>query len=253
MIECKKSKYIIGNSDYVRVTTVCNILSTGDALIQWAANCTAEYIAEHYEDNMTPSDVKTLSNKARFSFRDVSKEARDIGSEVHEIISQYIKAKIHGDELDLTKYNTYKDEVENGFLAFLDWEKINNVEWLDSEFVVHHDDLFYAGRVDGLCCINGRLTLVDFKTAKGFYDGYDLQLYAYKMAVVYMTNNLIYFDPKIFNETDELDIGVLRLDKETGLPEYKDYSEKYNPDAFRDLVNFYYGYKKRRLSNRRTA
>ena len=45
--------------------------------------------------------------------------------------------------------------------------------------------------------------------------------------------------------------GVLRLDKITGQPEFKDYSEGYERKlgAFLALVEFYYKDKKRRLKN----
>ena len=245
-IECLKSKYIINNEDYVRITTICNLLDKSDALIQWAANCTVEYIKQnanliHMKGYIVDDD---LLNNARFYFREVSKEAMDIGSQVHDIIMHYIKAKIKDEELDITKYNNYREEVENGFLAFLDWEKLNKVEWLKSEFIVYHEYLCFAGRADALCFINGRLTILDFKTSKGFYDGYELQLTGYRIA--YMSNQDSFFD------TNKPDLGILRLDKKTGLPEYKDYTNLYKPEAFNYLVNFYYAYKKRRLKNRRT-
>jgi hypothetical protein len=249
-IECLKSKYVIDNEDYARITTICNLLDKSEALIQWAANCVVEYITQNASLVMDPEIgyyiLPKLLNKARFYFRDVSKEAMDIGSQIHDIIKHYVKAKIKGEELDLTKYNNYREEVENGFLAFLNWEKINKVKWIDSEFIVYHEELCFAGRVDALCIINDRLTIIDFKTSKSFYDGYDLQLTGYRMGKDNMDEKEKYGYPKFY------DLGILRLDKETGLPEYKDYTNLYKPEAFTNLVNFYYNYKKRRLKNRRT-
>ena len=46
-------------------------------------------------------------------------------------------------------------------------------------------------------------------------------------------------------------MGVLRLDKVTGLPEFKDYSKNYDKclRTFKALCEYYYCEKKRRLKN----
>jgi|GEM_PF-5374228 len=46
-------------------------------------------------------------------------------------------------------------------------------------------------------------------------------------------------------------MGILRLDKDTGLPEWKDYSDKYETKliSFLSLLDYYYKDKKRRLKN----
>ena len=85
----------------------------------------------------------------------------------------------------------------------------------------------------------GKLAVIDFKTSKGFYDGYDMQIAAYAYAYAENTGR----------EADE--IGILRLDKLTGEPFYKDYTKKREAafDTFCFLLQFYYRYKKRRLKN----
>jgi hypothetical protein len=233
--------------EFVRVSTILNIQGGNDGLIQWAANCTVEWIKQNAQKDIQDDELYFITsdelNQARFHFKDVSKEALDIGGQLHDLIAQYVKAKIKGKNFDPTSIDTFRDEVENGFLAFLQWEQDNEVEWIDSEFIVYHEELGYAGRVDALCKIKGKLTLVDFKSSKGFYDGMDLQLTGYKLA--YWTMNKIGFK-------DILDIGILRLDKKTALPEYKDYSKKYNPIAWTYLCEFYWSYKKRRVKNKIT-
>jgi hypothetical protein len=242
-VKLSKNKYTINGNDYVRVTRLIEQLDK-PALVQSAANCTVKYIKENAVEDMLLYTVNDeLLNRARFEFRKVSEEAKEIGSQVHDIIKHYIRGKIAGKEIDITKYKKYDERVENGFLAFLEWENQNSVEWLKSEFLVYHEKLCFAGTVDALCIINGRITIIDFKSSKGFFDGYDLQVTGYLIAYMSMQDSFSLEKP---------DLGILRLDKETGQPEYKDYTKKYKPEAFNHLVNYFYAYKKRRLNNWRT-
>jgi hypothetical protein len=225
-VKLSKNKYTINGNDYVRVTRLIEQLDK-PALVQSAANCTVKYIKENAVEDMLLYTVNDeLLNRARFEFRKVSEEAKEIGSQVHDIIKHYIRGKIAGKEIDITKYKKYDERVENGFLAFLEWENQNSVEWLRSEFLVWHDKLCFAGTVDALCI-----------------DGYDLQVTGYLIAYMSMQDSFSLEKP---------DLGILRLDKETGQPEYKDYTKKYKPEAFNHLVNYFYAYKKRRLNNWRT-
>ena len=105
---------------------------------------------------------------------------------------------------------------------------------------VHDDEFCVAGTLDAVAKLkDGRIVVIDFKSSKGFYDGYDLQIAAYRNCYEKM-------------KQDEVDgQGVLRLDKETGIPEYKDFSENHlrNIICFKSLLDVYYLQKNRRLKN----
>ncbi len=226
------ARYTIKGVEYPSVTQIIDMLDKSNALIPWAVNSMGIYILQYYDPK---EDINDLVNKAKYNYREISQEAKDIGTEVHDLIEIYIKHKI-----DPTKDKDLNESVTNALIAFLEWEKENIIEWLHSERRVHCESIGYAGKLDAIAKMkDGRTLVLDFKSSKGFYDGYDLQISGYKYAAEELDN--IKYDG----------MGIVRLDKLTGLPEFKDYSKVYEQKikAFHSLVEFYYFYKKRRLKN----
>jgi len=225
--------YNINGGQYPSVTTVLGILDKPQ-LLQWAVNSACDYIKNN------PENIRDLSEaieKARAEWRNISNDAMNIGTEIHDLIEKYIK---HGRDA----IGELKPEVENGFLAFLQWEEENIDEWTESERTVYDPANCYAGTLDACAKLkNGKYYVIDFKSSKGFYDGYDQQIAAYRFA----------YEKEMKVEMDGM--GVLRLDKETGLPEFKDYSKVYTAklNAFLRLLDYYYAAKNRRCKNIRTA
>ena len=166
-------------------------------------------------------------------------DAADIGSEIHGLIENYIKNGVD-------PRGKIRPEVENGFLAFLEWEQAHGVKWIGSEKTVFDDYIMVAGTVDAIAEIDGKRYLIDFKSSKAIYDEYKMQVAVYT---------------KMYeNENDYLEgAGILRLDKNTGLPEWVDFSQKTNWRdefnrlwlAFAGLSDYFYFSKNRRLKNRR--
>jgi len=222
---------------YARFSTVKDLLDK-PALIPWAVNLACEYVRENYK----PAEIglSEVLEKARTEYRSMAKNAADIGTEIHRLIENYIKT-------GADPRGEIRPEVENGFLAFLEWEKIHNVKWLESEFVVLDHELCVGGTVDAIAEIDGKKYLVDFKSSKAVYDEYKMQVAFYFEAYQ--------------REVEPLDgAGILRLDKETGFPEWADFSQKENwldeferlYEAFAHLTRFFYAIKKRRLKNKKT-
>lgn len=265
------ARYTINNVQYPGSTTVLGLLDKSQALMGWATGCMEKYIDKriHEENQLVEIGIQTVLNivhDARFNYKEISQEAMGIGTEVHNMIEQYIKAVINKEEFDWK--GKYKKEVENGYLAFLEWEKKNIVEYLECEQVVVSREYGYAGTLDLVAKLkNGLIYCIDFKASKGFYDGYKEQVASYKAArmEVQEDNEL-----KILFKADDTEreytiiqkpikidgIGVVRLDKETGVPEFEidgkgDYTKDYDKaiNSFRKLLVFYYAYKVRRLTN----
>lgn len=230
-----KQPYSSDGIEYPSVTTVIGILGKGDALLGWAANCAIDYARKQIEAGTEP--LVALQDAAG-NWKTVREEAADIGSEIHNLIHKYIKFG-----RDVT--GTLRHEVENGFLAFLEWESRHKVEWHQTELSVVSRVHGFAGTLDAICslCPDPHSTerkkyLIDFKSSKGFYDGFDMQLAAYRVGAAEK------------GEHTE-GCGILRLDKETGIPEWKDYTEEQDKaqNAFLALLKFYYLQKNRRLKN----
>lgn len=209
------------------------MLDKGDGLLQWAVNSALAYVRAH----ALTEDWEAVLNLARTNWRETREEAADIGKEIHELIKVYIR---HGRDA----LGSYRPEVENGFLAFLEWEKANGIEWLEAEKEVYDAFNGFAGTLDAKCRFTkgpfaGRVFVIDFKSSKAIYDGYAEQVSAYRHA-----DNL-----QTAIKSDGC--GILRLDKETGVPEFKDMTDVYEAKLafFLALTRAYYMQKSRRLKN----
>jgi hypothetical protein len=206
-------------------TGVCDLLDKSSGLLPWAVNCAVKYIKEN---GLTEETL----DKAKKEWRTVKDEACDIGSEVHGIIERYIK-------FGKDTLGELRPEVENAFLAFLEWEKTTGVEWIASECRVYNPSVGVAGCFDAIGRIKGEYILIDFKSSKGFYDTFPIQLGGYLSCLNHYT---LPFEMS--------HAGILRLDKETGVPEWKEYRDcKRYIDTAEIMAKLFYMLKKRRLKN----
>ena len=106
-------------------------------------------------------------------------KAADIGTLCHYMIECHCK----GVEPDLTEYSPANiAQAENGFLAFLDWEKINKPTYLENEIQVISEEYQYGGTIDIIADLHGKKTLLDLKTSNGIYDEMYVQVSAYMTA-----------------------------------------------------------------------
>lgn len=140
-------KYIPGS------TTICSILNI-PALVKWANNLGLKGI---------DSDVY-VENEAR------------IGTLIHAILNSHVTKT----EVDLSEYS--EEEIrtaEESFFRYIEWEKDQEIETIFAEKTLISNDLRYKGVIDFYCKLNGKYTLVDFKTSKNIYDGHILQVSSY--------------------------------------------------------------------------
>lgn len=231
------ARYKINDVEYPSPTEVLGMLDK-PALKQWAVNMAIKFINDKFEEHEYSDncldDLPEILTNAKYEWKNVSAEAMDIGSEIHNLIEVYIK-----DGKDAV--GEMRPEVENGFLAFLEWEQENIEEWLESEMTVKSEKYCYAGTLDAIARMkDGKVRVIDFKSSKGFYSGYGKQIAAYKLAV-----------EEMIPEKEVDGCGILRLDKETGQPEWKcfDKTQERKTEAWLKLLDFYYSDKKRRLKN----
>ena len=213
------SRYYKHNGhDLPSVTTICGVLEK-PALVQWAANQTADYIL----DKMAGKDISELGNiveKSRKEFRSVSKSAMQVGSNVHAGIEYLLNT---GKEPAL-----HGDAELAGYLAFLEWEAEHKLQVIETEHTVYSAK--YAGTCDLICTLNGKKYLIDFKTSTmregtAAYPEHRYQVAAYRQT-----------DPTIEGT------GVLYLNKQDGYPQWRDVSGTYEKDVavFNCLVELWY-------------
>ena len=228
-----------------------NIISdctdSSGALTQWAANMVVEYMKEHLSDDpfcpYKGSEIFEKLEKARFNFRKVSQKALDIGSEVHNAIERYLE-NVMCDHLIKDYYSLTTKEAKRAFKAFLDWEKEVNLKPISLEQTVWGKN--FAGTCDFYGYYKDKLYVIDWKTSKAFYPEMRYQVAAYRWAI----GNKALWE---YRPTDEempffkrnylpQGCGILRLDKETGMPEFKDTSKTYEKDlrVFNCMVELYF-------------
>ena len=194
------------------------------ALMSWAAKITAEYCVKEVmpliasgQLQLAPDDYEKLFTKAKNWTKEKSKEATDIGKEVHRAIEEYTIRK--------TAPAGLSDIAQKSFNAYLDWEKQAHLgKIVATEQPFYSKDYDFCGTWDrlGYLYVN-KLYITDYKTSKDFYDiDMALQLAGYKIGAEEMISK---GEIEGLPPTTKVEgVGILRLDKETGTPYFKDYT-----------------------------
>ncbi len=191
----------------------CNDKS--NALLPWATKAVCEWLRQNCDlergEDITKNDYYRVDEEdlryARKNYRDISQTALDIGSEVHKAVEVWLKTG--------REPKDPRDEVLAGFVAFLEFYDEHNMDPIEGglEMAVHGD--YWGGRLDYYGMFDGKIYVIDFKTSKNHYiHEHGPQIAAYRSAV----------------KTPCDGCGVLRLDKTTGYPDFKDYSKRYETD-----------------------
>jgi hypothetical protein len=163
------------------VTSITGILDK-PALLYWVNNTDCEYLDKALKPGMM---IDELSKSAIISgmkglFRKKSGEAADIGTMVHDYLEKYLNAGINGETLPEMPINPH---IRAAIKAFLGWTKENKVKFIAAERKVYSKKYKYAGTLDALGYVNGKLSIIDFKTSSGIYDDMFVQTSAYAKAV----------------------------------------------------------------------
>jgi len=223
------------------VTHILGYLDDGKsgALMGWAVKVMALYLKTLADAKgnivISKDEIDEVFKKAKAQHKELKNKAADIGSETHNLIEVYLKGqKVDG----LLSANP---KLVSPFEAFKKWQKeVNYQETIATERIVYSETYGFAGTLDLVAKINGVVTLIDIKTSNRHSKTYFMQVAAYKQAYEELQGNL----ERLTNKVEA--IGVLRLDKETGLPDYKSIpvigetglSEDYF-GAFMCFVSFY--------------
>jgi hypothetical protein len=141
------------------------------------------------------------------NYRDVSKEACDIGTLAHF----YIECFLNNQVADLSDYT--QDERDKALVCyhkFLEWWEGQKLRKVYTEIQLVHEELRYGGTIDLIAeRDNGEFVLLDFKTSKKISDSYWRQCAGY--AQLFNLNNP-QMVRKPFNEIK--DHAIVRIGKE---------------------------------------
>jgi hypothetical protein len=148
-----------------------------DALVQWAANTAADYATDHWDDlaPMQPSERRALIAKAPSRARD---KAAARGTQIHA----WADSLIAGEPVEIPAEHVGTVE------SFARWWERSGFTIQATERAVFSDEdeyvgTAYAGRFDALAAHERWGTaLIDWKTGRGVYPEFALQLAGYAQA-----------------------------------------------------------------------
>lgn len=118
-----------------------------------------------------------LLNNTQESASEIKDTSAALGSKLHDSYEKLL----NGIELDLAKeYPTTKEKKQ--IMSFYNWFNTYKPTELQTEHTVASLSHKFAGTLDLACKIDGKLTIVDFKTGNAIHWNHGLQLAAYKFA-----------------------------------------------------------------------
>lgn len=178
--------YLLDGKPLTGVTTILGVIAK-PALIQWAADMATGHIKTSVElfynipfdgYKIPKKDFEIMIGAARTQHAKRKKAAGDVGSFAHKWIEQYANAKIQGTKLP-------ERDPAFGFMTdhFVKWAEDYEVKFLQAELRVYSRKYWYAGTLDLLVEIAGKVYIVDVKTGGGIYPEHFFQMAGYQIAV----------------------------------------------------------------------
>ena len=180
----EKHTYMVDGKQVPAVTRIVDAVSPKN-LTEWAAKAGADWWLENYTDDIEMQAI--MYDGIRYAHREISREAQNVGSDVHKWIELHIRSKMDDGHLFVEYPDDVKVSIEN-FHKWLAMAEKRGIEWLGSEKKIYSKLWNYAGTIDALARINGELYVIDFKTSAKIYKEYYLQVYGYAQAVHEMIN-----------------------------------------------------------------
>ena len=195
----KSHRYFFGGQPIPSVTT---ILGRADKpnLKDWIGRVTVEMVkslADEMEDGRYRIHHETL-DRCQHAYRIVRDEAGDVGRFLHK----YAEYVLQGERPPLPT----NEQERQGVKSFEDWLGQNDVEPIALERRVVSEKHFYAGTTDFFGLVNGRRSILDFKSGKYIYDEAWFQAEAYALAL----------EEEGATEAPIEEKHIIRLGKETG-------------------------------------
>lgn len=173
----KGHSYKIDGEKVPGVTTLIGDGLAKPALINWAANTTAGYAVDNWDELTGMPLSKRLDVLKRARYQDLDQAARR-GTEVHALAEKLT----HGEEIDVP--DEIAGHVESAVKFLDEWRP----EPILTETVVGSRKWKYCGTLDGVYRLpDGRVVISDWKTTRsGIFGEVALQLSAYANADSYI-------------------------------------------------------------------
>ncbi len=128
-------------------STIANMLSKGDALLQWAYNL-----------GLKGEDYKAVRDNAGAS-----------GTLAHDMILCHLK----NEKVDTSDYSKNQiDKAENSFLSYLEWEKGHKIEPILLETPLTSERYWYGGTPDNIPRLDNEIVLMDYKSGGVYFESF---------------------------------------------------------------------------------
>ena len=220
------------------VTTIIAILAK-PGLIPWAAGKAVDNMRPTLEMlkagmlSIADMDVDKLLASAKKEHKVTKEEGADIGRKLHELIADYYRLIRNGatakeaDNAVGEVVSGQKDpQIIRAWAAFKGWDE----EYKPTPILVElpvFSHYKYAGTMDFYCRMkDDRFFVIDWKSANAIYEDTSMQVAAYGAALMETA--------PIAERIDGW--GCLRLGKNDGIPEWKEYSGREADVAFHRFV-----------------
>ena len=169
-----KHRYKINGEYASGVTTALGVIAKPQ-LIWWAAGEAANY----FKENVVPGkpldelEIQEICANARKAHNQKKDKAADAGTYIHNWIESYV----NGESPEVPVNPDLKRVVDD----FLSWWSSQKIEVVAPEQKFCSPSLMLAGTADLVCKVDGKLTIMDWKTGSGIYPEMFLQLGAYAL------------------------------------------------------------------------
>jgi hypothetical protein len=176
------------------VTTILKRFKQSEGLIRWAWQ----------------------QGKEGLNYEETGQRAADVGTLAHEMIDAFLNGRDPNlktaEELiaDPFLYEEMAMKARKAFGAFKKWHADSSFQLLATETPLTSEAHRYGGCLDGAAIVNGKLTILDWKSSRKVYSDYLVQVAGY--AELWRENK---------GENPEQGV-ILRVDKETGHWEHYD-------------------------------
>jgi hypothetical protein len=163
--------YLLDGEKALSVTTILDLALPKPALINWAAETTADYAIDNWDElsGLRPSVRLARLKRARW---DTTRRAALRGTRLHKVA----EAMSHGEEVHV------EDADVGPAKAVAKWLDDWGVETIATESPCFHEGYRIVGTTDLVARIprlSDQPILLDYKTGKGVYESDALQLCAY--------------------------------------------------------------------------
>lgn len=211
------------------VTTKLGACISKPHLIPWSIKLAIEYLDPLYVHNLITPGNKASHHKIASTRYTAERDAAGFwGHTAHEFIEKYITAEINGTEKPVIPGDN--PPVCAAIRSFLKFMGENNIVPIASELLVGSEKLYCAGTLDFICLMDGKLTLIDWKTSNNIDQiSYSAQCAAYKKMFEEMTGLRIRQSKIVLLSKDNDDATVWEIkDIRSALNAFKAISKIYD-------------------------